>query len=165
MATQNIKTDEICDDPQIAYFKQKQLNKLKGNSLLNSIADTFKFMAGVLTTVAMAVIIPEFAKAAGASGFMAGVATVSSMGAALLIAAAATTLIAVASSYKASRIWHDGQFNNYEISAKSTAHHIVQELKANNTCLTEGQSRADGKSWTQYNDTRKAAIAQQSPAL
>jgi hypothetical protein len=154
----NIKTDEICDDPKIAELKEKQMEKFKKHSMLNSIAETTKFLAGVLITVGMAIALPEFVAAVGA-GFAGGIG-ISALGIGLIAAAAVATGIAIFASYKATNIWTDGQFNNYEISAKSTAHHLVQEIESHNMCLTEKSGRTDGKSWCQVAAEKKAAMQQ-----
>lgn len=141
-------TDDICTDPQIAYLKQKQMQKFRRHSFLSSIADSCKFVVGPLIAVGMSTLI---------IGSVAPAVSIS------LLAAAATFLITgVATSYAAARIWHDGQFNNYEISAKSTAHHMVQEIKANNMCFVKEAGRADGKSWCETVAAKKAAEQAQS---
>lgn len=139
----NIQTDEICDDPKIAHLKKKQMGKFKSHALLGSIADSCKFIAGPMFAIGISTLI------------VGTVAT--SVSVALLAVAALSLAIGVGSSYAASNIWVDGQFDNYEITAKSTAHHLVQEIKSNNLCLTENKSRTDGKSWCQATAESKAA--------
>ena len=149
------KTDEICDDPKIAHFKEMQQAKFKQHARLNSIAETSRFIAG-----------PMFA--IGASTLIAALVGTTAMAAAMPVAitllsvAGAALATAVVSSYKASRIWTDGQFNNYEISAKSTAHHMVQEMKASGLEVVhhEESRRGDGKSWQEYISTRAARLGE-----
>ncbi len=138
--------DEVCTDPHIAHLKRVQMQKFKRHSFLSSIADSCKFVVGPLIAVGMSTFI---------IGSVASTVSVS-----LLVAAGVFLLGGVTASYAAARIWNDGQFNNYEISAQSTAHHIVQEIQANNICMTT--ARADGKSWTQAVEAQKAAERAQS---
>jgi hypothetical protein len=128
--------DEICTDPEIAHLKQTMLKRLRRNSLLSSIGDTCKFIAG-----------PMFGIGIGAAISIGTVAATLPL--ALLGAAMAFLVIGVTSSYSASRIWQAGQFDNYEITAQSTARHIVQEIKKENSCIAEQPARTDGKSWTE----------------
>lgn len=115
-----IKTDEICDDPHIAHLKQVQQEKFKRHATLSSIGDAAKFIAGPMFAIGISTLITV----------MAGVSAIPlAVPLALLGFAAAALTVGVGSSYAATRIWTDGQFNNCEISAKSTAHHMIEELK------------------------------------
>lgn len=143
-------TDEVCTDPHIAHLKQTQMQKFKRHSLLVSIGDSCKFVAG-----------PMFGIGIGAA--ISGGTVVAALPLVLLGAALGFLLVGISNTYAASRIWNDGQFNNYEISAQSTAHHIVQEIKENNMCFVkEAPVRADGKNWQQVIKEQQAAGQAQS---
>jgi hypothetical protein len=159
---EKIKTDEICDDPHIAELKAKQMKKFRWHSMLGSIAETFKFLAVIFTAVGTSAAIRPFAEMLGSSGLIAAFGAIPVSGVLFLGMAAVATAVAIAATYKATNIWTDGQFNNYEISAKSTAHHMVQEIEAHNLCLTENKGRADGKSWCDVAKASKAAQISQS---
>ncbi len=154
--TPALKTDEICDDPKIAHFKEMQQEKFARHARLSSIAEASRFIAGPMLAIGISTLITAIAGT--------GTALVIPMAVPIALLAVGATALAtsVASSYKASRIWTDGQFNNYEISAKSTAHHMVQEMKASGLEVVhhEESRSGDGKNWQEYVSTRAAKLGE-----
>ncbi len=148
-----VTTDEICDDPQIAHFKEMQQEKFKKHAQLESISESAKAVTGPLFAIGISTLIAVL-----------GTATIIPIAVpiAMLAAGAASLTTAVITNYKAREIWADGQFNNYEISAKSTAHHMVQEMKASGLEVVhhEESRRSDGKNWQEYISTRAAKLGE-----
>ena len=160
--------DHIVTDPEVRAVKTKMMNRLRQNSLLNSVSTIGALIGGPLFAAGiMGVASALFGKVAVTAAATTAATTTATTAAAsagmfaaigglpvvaMLVVGALFVGISVASAYKASRIWQSKQFDNFEVGAKSTAHHLVQELKANNMCLVnehehEANRRADGKSW------------------
>ena len=171
--------EEVISDPIALSTKKKVMRSLRVNSVLNSVSKVAAFVGGPLLAGSLPFAIKSiFEIMAGASaitasapGFLSAVGAFFGASASLPIigtmAIAALAIgIAVATDYAASRIWQSKQFDNYEFSAESTAHHLVREIQANNMCITtENKGRADGKTWVQYDTARKAAAAGQTQSL
>lgn len=148
MSIAGIKTpldgEEIFKDKQVLEVKKKMMNKLKWNSMLLSISDTCKFVAGPMFSIGAGSLITALTVASAS-------AVALPLGIGLMAVAGAMLATAVACGYASSRIWHSGQFDNLEENARSTARHLVEELRQNNMCVIEHEQnkRADGKTWVQ----------------
>jgi hypothetical protein len=172
--------EHIVNDPQMRAVKDKMMARLRKNSMLNSVstigaliggplfaagimgvASTLFGKAVVATAGTGAVAVAEGAAATGGAAVATGIAAIGGWPVIAMLAVGALFVgISVMATYKASRIWQSKQFDAYEVSAQSTAHHLVQELKGNNMCLVEEHKRADGKSWGDYLKERAAAAEQ-----
>lgn len=129
------------------------MEKFDRHAQLASIADISKFVAGPMFAIGASALIAFFTGAAATMSVAVPITLLAVAGAAL-----ATGVVA---SYKASRMWSDGQFNNYEISAKSTAHHIVQELQtAQTSAVTHHHARSDGKTWQEFVSNTSSGVEQ-----
>ncbi len=155
-STPVIQPDEICDDPQIAHFKDVQQAKFKRHAQLSSIAEAARFVAGPMFAIGASTLITALAGAGTALAIPMAIPV------ALLAIATVALGTSIASTYRASRIWTDGQFNNVEIGAKSMAHHMVQEMQANGLEVVhhEEARRSDGKNWQEYISTRAAKMGE-----
>jgi hypothetical protein len=145
----------LIGDNETLEVKRQLLDNLKANSLLTSISKATTFLAGVMLAAGMAIIGTALKDVAVGASLPTVIAAVSNpVGLSFLGVAIAATAIAVVTDYKASRIWQGGNFDNLEMNARSTAKHLVEQLKENNLCLTkprehEQNQRADGKQWSQ----------------
>lgn len=128
---------EMFEDERTQTTKRKLMDKMRMNSLFQSVGDTCKFVAGPLMGIGIGVLALGTAPLA--------------VGAAVVTAGVALLAVGIASSYASSRIWQSAQFDNFEVNAKSTAEHLVEKIKENNLCLTEHpqNQRKDGKSWVE----------------
>jgi hypothetical protein len=128
---------ELFEEERIQSTKRKLMDKMRWNSLFQSVGDTCKFVAGPLMGVGIGVLALGTAPAA--------------VGLSVIAAGVALLTVGIASSYASSRIWQSAQFDNLEVNAKSTAEHLVEKIKENNLCLTEHpqNQRKDGKSWVE----------------
>ena len=162
------QAEDIIKDAKMLSTKKKVMGSLRWNSVLNSVSKAAALIAGPLIASALVAGLPatlgamtNFSLAgigsALAAGFSMPIAMTLAVGAVFAVAA-------IGADYAASRIWQSKQFDNYEITAQSTAKHLVEEIKSHNMCMTEHEvtSRADGKSWSQYVDDRKSTQPGQS---
>jgi membrane protein implicated in regulation of membrane protease activity len=153
-------TNEMIRDARVLAAKKENMGKLRWSSILSSISTVGAVVGGPLMAAGVIGLASYFF--GGATAAATGIA---SMGmfpiVATLVVGALFVGMSVASAYAASRIWQSKQFDNFEINAQSTAHHLVQELKANDMCIEQEKStRADGKSWSQYAKERSTVAAQ-----
>jgi hypothetical protein len=177
-------TNDQIRDAQVLAAKKENMAKLKWNSILGSASRALGFIAGPLlaagvvaglgktlaalsgeavvkggasalteATTATAAVAPMELGAAIAAGF-----TVPVIG--TLIVGAALAAVSIGADYLASRIWQSKTFDNFELNAQSTAHHMVQELKANGVVIEQPQApaRQEGKSWVQYEEARRTSV-------
>lgn len=156
--------DEIQNSLEAQRDTEKVTRIQRRNALFGSVSDTFKFVAGIFTAAAMAMILPVLASQTtgiAAVGLGASVAAIPAMGLAVLGVAALATAIAVGSQYFSSRGYQSGVFNSLEVNAKHTAKYLVKEIESHNMCLSEHErKRADGKSWGDYTRSREATAQQ-----
>jgi len=157
--------DEIINSAEAQNDAARVARIQRKNAMFTSMSDTFKFMGGVLMTVAMAMIVPAIVTAAAAPGAtligaITGLTATAPIGLALLGVATVITGAAVASQYMGSRGYQSGLFNSLEVNAKHTAKYLVKEIEGHNMCMTENKGRADGKTWCEYNAQRAAAEQQ-----
>lgn len=158
--------EQIVKDPEILAVKDKMMRKLRKNSLLTSVSTIGALIGGPLFAAGIMGVATALFSAGAATAT--GLAVIGGLPVLAMLGVGALFVgISVGAAYKASRIWQSKQFDNFEVGAQSTAHHLVQELKANNMCLVEEHktARADGKSWEQYMKERSAAQALQSNQL
>ena len=156
--------EDIVKDTAVLTSKKKVMGSLRWNSLLNGISTIGALIGGPLFAAgimgaANALFVEGAAVGTGFAAAIGGMPVVAMLGVGALFVG-----VAVASTYAASRIWQSKQFDNFEINAESTAHHLVKELKANDMCLTDEHAtpaRADGKTWQQTVIERRAAQQQQ----
>ncbi len=148
---------EIIHDKQALQIKHQVMDKMRKYSMLTSISDSCKFVAGPLFGIGTTLMISALTLAASAA--LMPIAIGMLVGAAAMLAGGVTT------GYFASRMWQSGQFDNLEINAESTARHLVQELKTSRSTTVEEHTqnvRADGKKWAQVVSKDPNAIAQPS---
>ena len=131
--------EELIKDRETLAVKDNLMAKMKQGTLYSSISTVAMFVAGPLMAIGA-----SLALATGGTSMMAGLA---------LLGFAATALaVGVTTSYLSSRVWQGSNFDTFEMNARSTAKHLVEQLKENNLCLTsehEQNCRADGKQWAQ----------------
>lgn len=160
----NAPADEICTDKEVLQAKQTMMKKMKWSSVLSSISRVATFIGGPLLAgglgVGLTSVITSMSAAGGGLALGAAIGAMAAPVVGTLVAGAAFVALAVGADYAASRMWQAGQFDNLEVNAKSTAHHLVQEMKSNNLCLEHEQNcRSDGKKWA--NVVRPERPAQQ----
>ena len=156
--------EEILDDKAALAAKSKVMRTLRWNSILNSVSTIGALIGGPLLAAGVMGMAQALFGAAGATGAAAtAVGTFAAIGGfpvvALLGVGALFVGVSVASSFVASRIWQSKNFDTYEVTAKSTAKHMVEELKGNHLCVAVNEAelpkRADGKTWRQYAQERQ----------
>lgn len=156
-------TNPLIQDQQVLAAKKDSMGKLKWNAMLNSISQVSAFIGGPLLAGSLPFAIKSVFETVATGATLGAAITGLSLPIIGTMAVAAMFIVtSVASSYIASRIWQSKTFDNYEISAQSTARHIVQEIEAHNKCVAEKQepTRADGKTWQQYEQTRRNTTPQ-----
>ena len=148
--------EELITDPRALAIKQQMMARLKRNALLNSVAESCKFIAGPLFAMGATFAIMAWSKiaigAAATTGAAVAAAPVATVATVLLGAAAVMLLTGVTCGYMASRIWQGNAIDTAEMNAKSTARHLAKELQTNVNMAQDPDAprRADGKSWQEY---------------
>jgi hypothetical protein len=164
-----VNVDDICNDPEAIRTKDKVMKKQNVNAMFGSISSVSQFLAGILTTVGMALALPEFLKAlapqaAGAVGgtLSAAFAAIPGTGLAILGAAVIATVIAVGSGYVSSRMYNSATYDALEVNAKHTAREIALELQKSHSQQPEydQNQRPDGKPWAAVMEAKKEAQIQ-----
>lgn len=147
----NVALDGVIDSEHSRAVKSDMMNRLKWNALFHSVSDSAKFIASPLFAMGATILIV---------GSVGGVAVPIWVGVSILGAAAASLVVGVTTGFFADRIWQEHSVNVSEMNAKSTAKCLVNELKANNLCLTQEEKpcRNDGKSWQQFTAERDAQL-------
>ena len=140
--------DHICSDDCVLHAKAALLQDMKQATLLSSISDAAKFVAGPLFAI-------------GASSLI--LSTTGPLTGLLLLAVAATTLaVGIATGYEAGRIFQGSNIDTLELNAQSTAHHLVKELEGRDkpaALLIDQPKRPDGKTWQEAVTASPAASA------
>lgn len=170
MATVPI-SQEIITDGRALSIKKKMMKSLRWNSILGSVSQVATFIGGPLMAAGLTAAAMAFMGTVAQTGSLAAAIsgiTLASIGGLTTVGILATGALfvtaAVGSNYLASRIWQSRMFDNYEISAVSTAKHMVEEIKSNNMCFVkEEPARTDGKSWAQF--VRSQESGEQSQSL
>lgn len=142
---------DICDDEQVKAARAQTMEKMKWGPMIGSVSRAAAMIGGPLFgTGLMGILVLS---KADPTLFM-PLAIAATIGAAL-------SLGAIALDYVGTRWSQSAGLDQTEVGAKSTARHLVQELKSNNMCFLKTQeceapARADGKSW--------AGIEREKPA-
>ncbi|MFW0776916.1 MAG: hypothetical protein ACN2B6_04265 [Rickettsiales bacterium] len=159
--------EEVISDEDAIANKSKIMKTLRWSSGLSSISTVAALVGGPLVaagvmSVANAVLGTAEVATAGALAGIGGVPAVAMLGVGALFVGAS-----VASHYMASRIYQSKNFDNLEVTAKSTAKHIAEEMQkvqqplAVNVEVGHDNQRADGKKWTQVIDEQRGIQRQQ----
>ena len=174
----NPHSGEVIQDDETLGVKNKVMGHLRTSAVLASVSRVCSFIGAPLFAgsgaMAIGAAVTAVSSGTGTAGFLTALGTAAG-GAAAGAAAAIPVLgvlaagiaflgIAVAADYVSSRIWQGSNFDNLELNARSTAHHLVQEIKANNICIqpekAQESARSDGKSWAASVQERRATAQQ-----
>lgn len=130
-------TDDLYTDKELAKARDKTMDHLKAGPKLHAVSRFILMIGGPILTAGVMGLI-GFGTAG--TGLVAGA----------ILAGAALTGIGIAIEYNGIRNNQSGHMDQVEVGAKSTARHLVEELKSQNMCQTfEQNARKDGKSWVQ----------------
>ena len=167
---QKAANDGLINDQETLAVKQNLMGRMRRGAMLNSVSSMGTFLAGIMLSVSMSMIVPAIGVASATHaglGLLSAVVAASPMGVAFLGIAAVATIAAVGSNYMASRIFQGSNFDQTDFNARDTAKCLVQKLKENNMSMPnqdhEQNQRADGKSWAQVvRQQNQPTLAQQT---
>lgn len=165
----NQPAEEICTDPYAAEAKKGMLQRMRWSSVLGSIGTVCTFIGGPLVAAGMVGLFKSIGSTAAAEGgsvlFSVAGLGIGAVTAGMLSAGALFASIAVVANYASTRIAQGHYIDQFEMNAKSTAKHLVEEIKKESMCLTttpESPARTDNRNWVErIESSRDAAVAQQ----
>ncbi len=157
--------ESVVSDEDALANKSKIMKTLRWSSALSSISTVLTIVGGPLVAAGAVGAANAYFTGASVAGFAGAIGGLPVL--ALLGVGAAFVGAAAISTYMASRIYQSKNFDNLEVTAKSTAKHIAEEMQkvqqplAVNVEVGHDNQRADGKKWTQVIDEQRGIQRQQ----
>ena len=145
--------DDLYTDKELKSSRDRAMEHMRHGPRLQAISRFILMIGGPILTAGVIGLI-GIGGAAAAGGGIAIAAT---------IIGAALTAIGMYTDYNSSRHYQSGYLDQVEVGAKSTARHLVQELKAQNISMNfEQNQRQDGMSWVQATSRGDMSLPQRA---